>query len=104
MPPSRNPMGRPLLERCKRGHDMSVFRRRRRSGDPYCSACKVARNRHCYRLPSHVLEMRRLLRDGLLIEAGDAATVAWQRRVFAFFEQVERRPAASVCAGTRKAS
>lgn len=32
--------GRPLATHCKRGHDLSVTRKRTPAGAPYCEACK----------------------------------------------------------------
>lgn len=40
--PSR---GRPLQEECGRGHDQSEWRRRTKSGHPYCERCRQIRER-----------------------------------------------------------
>lgn len=37
--------GRPPEDECKYGHDLSKWRRRDRSGNPYCLLCKQARGR-----------------------------------------------------------
>jgi len=88
--PSPNPAGRTPARQCKYGHDMGVHRKRRgnKPGGSYCSACKTARNRFTYRLPKHAAEMRRLLGDGLALNAASAEMVSWQRRVFEFFGRV----------------
>ncbi len=92
---SRNPAGRPLGDRCSRGHDFAITRRRR-SGtqETYCTECRKEYNREALRLPRHVAEMRALLRDGLAVDAATEEAREWQRRVFEFFGRVRARRAA----------
>ena len=40
--------GRPPSAECKRGHDLSKWRRRDKSGNPYCLICKRDRDKRNY--------------------------------------------------------
>jgi hypothetical protein len=84
---SRNPAGRTPGLTCLHGHDMTVTRRRRKSGETYCVECKRSRNRKAMRYAKQVARMERLLRDGLSTTYGSFRE--WQAQVWRFFEDVE---------------
>lgn len=89
--PSGNSKGRPLGTHCRRRHDQRIFRRRTRSGSPYCVACKRSRTRKYHRLPKCSAQMHSLLRDGMALDIPTEAGREWQQRVFWFFGRVEAR-------------